>query len=166
MIVVHNPSNAPIKDYPIQDSKGGEVLLWSIFPGETLEFPDYVGNYLLQVYAFLQKVMTEEQYREEQKEKEKIEKGQIFTQVKIVKNEGVKSEESKREEGFTNENMQPHYAPVADKDPELVPAKAPEEVKKADGTFTCPQEGCGKSFERENHLKVHYSLKHTVVPGL
>ena len=154
MIVVHNPTEAPVTDYPIQDPETKKVLLWSIKPGETLEFPDHVGKYLLEVYGFLQQVMTEDQYKAEQEEKKKIQEGKIYSQVKIVKAEGeiVKSEgevvgipNNPVAPGFTNQNMQPENA-------------------KEEFPFTCPNKECGQKFKRDNLLRVHYAVKHLEIP--
>lgn len=83
-MIVHNPTESPITDYPIQDPQNKEVNLWSIKPGETLDFPDYVGTYLVEVYGFLQRVMTEEDLRIENENKKKRAENTQFNQVKIV----------------------------------------------------------------------------------
>lgn len=151
MIVVHNPTEAPVKDYPIQDPQSKEVLLWSILPGETLEFPDHVGKYLLEVYGFLQKVMTEDQYKEEQEAEKQVREGKNYSQVKIVKAEGeVVGLPTEPQAGFTNDVMQPHNAKV--------------EPTAEDFPFTCPDKECGQKFKRDNLLKVHYAAKHLVLP--
>ena len=77
-MIIHNPTDTPVRDYPIQDPKSGEVALWSILGGETLDFPDYEGRYLLEVYGFLQRIITPEQQEAERKEKEKRDAGKHF----------------------------------------------------------------------------------------
>ena len=156
MIVIHNPTDAPIKDYPIQDSDSKEVLLWSILPGETLEFPDHVGKYLLEVYGFLQKVMTQDQYKEGKEEEKKVQEGKVFSQVKIVEAKGEVVLPTNPQPGFTNANMQPKGEEAA------VPPVAPPVG--AVSTFVCPNETCRQEFKQERHLKVHYALKHFEMP--
>lgn len=152
MIVLHNPTNSTVKDYPIQNEKTKEVKLWGIAPGQTLEFPDYVGQYLLEVYGFLQKVMTEDQYKEEQAEKAKIEQGKVYTQVKIIPEEkkqevekeaakGVEIEAPKPQPGFTNENMKPKSDEIA-----------------------CKDVNCKAKFTNARMMEIHYSFKHKEVP--
>lgn len=106
-MIVHNPSDAPVLDYPIEDQESKKVYTWSIKPGETLEFPDYVGKYLLEIYNFLQRVVTKGEREAELEAAEKLRKGQHFTQVKIV--EAPSGEAPKPDEvvnpGFKNENM-------------------------------------------------------------
>lgn len=159
MKVLHNPTEAPIKDYPVKDEETGEVMLWNIGPGETLEFPDSVGTYLLGVYGFLQEVITEDQHRERLEEKKKITEGKVFTQVKIVKAEGEVIAPASPQTGFTNENTQPHGEEIA-KPP--VSDKAPEGA--VNPSFVCPDNTCRKEFKSEYNLKLHYGLKHTVMP--
>ena len=170
MIVVHNPTEAPVRDYPIKDPKTGEVLLWNINPGETLEFPDHVGKYLLDVYNFLQEVLTEDQIREREEERQKIATNKVFTQVKVVKAKGEITDAAPDEAppppnpqtGFTNANMQPKGEEVA-KPPQAPNATAPSENGN-DRPFVCPGEGCGETFKQEQNLRVHYGLKHVELP--
>lgn len=149
-IVLHNPTDAPITDYPIQDPGSKEVLLWTINPGQTLEFPQHVGKYLLEVYGFLQEVMTEEQHAERKEEEKKVQEGRAYTQVRIVKGEGEivnaapvddPNQPKQPAAGFTNETMQPHNAPVAKTDSVL-----------------CPD--CQASFGTLKIMQNHYKEKH------
>ena len=163
MIIIHNPTNAPIKDYPIENKESKEVLLWSILPGETLEFPDNVGTYLLNVYGFLQEVMTEDQIKERKAEEKKKEEGRVFTQVKVVKAEGEVIIPPNPQTGFTNDNMQPsgdEYAvPPVSSDKEL------SQEQKDQVQNICPEPTCRQVFKKEQHLKVHYALKHFQMPS-
>lgn len=95
-MIIHNPTDTDVLDYPIQNPQTGEVALWSIRRGETLDFPVHEGKYLLGIYAFLQRIITQDQLESEKREEQKLNKGQHFDQVKIV-----------GDKGFTNENMQP-----------------------------------------------------------
>ena len=104
-MIVHNPADVPVLDYPIEEPGTKNVQLWTIKPGETLEFPDHVGSYLLEVYGFLQRVMTEEERRAELEAEEKKKKGMHFTQVKIVKSKPKDAPEVQSVGGFTNENV-------------------------------------------------------------
>ncbi len=157
MIVVHNPLDIwvpeqvkdangnidPLKGYPIKDPNG-EVRCWSIGPGETLEFEDHVGKYLLEVYAFLQEVVTEDQVKEREEEAAKIREGKVYSQVKVVKAEGeVVGSVEKPAPGFTNETMQPHNAP---------------EEKLANTSVLCPE--CQASFGKLKIMQNHYREKH------
>jgi hypothetical protein len=74
MKILRNPTKLDIIDYrieeiefdqngkPLIDSKTGKfkwtgnTLEWSIKAGETLEFPDYVADYLKGIYGFLEEV--------------------------------------------------------------------------------------------------------------
>ena|SRR3990167_7880483 len=108
-MILFNPTDHTIKDFPIENTKTGEVFQWTIKPGETLDFPDYAGTYLLEIYGFLQRVVTQEQLDKEAIEKKKVSAGQHFSQVRIVPSEQVKIPEpevSQKEdplEGFTTE---------------------------------------------------------------
>lgn len=70
---LHNPSNKNIVSFPIEEAqfdvdgnvkvdhmgvylKTGRSLEWSLMAGETLTFPEYVANYLKQIYGFLTEV--------------------------------------------------------------------------------------------------------------
>lgn len=168
MIVVHNPTEAAVPNYPIQDPATKEVLLWTIGPGETLEFPDYVGKYLLEVYGFLQEVLTEDQVREREQERKKISEGRVYSQVKVVRASGEVIDQDFEEAepeagdtpapqvGFTNANSQPHGEDIA-----TPPVEAPDALR----PFVCKTEGCGVAFKQENHLRVHFGLKHAVLPS-
>lgn len=168
MIVVHNPTEAPVRDYPIQDPKTREVLLWTVNPGETLEFPDHVGKYLLETYNFLQEVLTEDQVREREEERQKIAANKVYTQVKIVKAEGevvdAKGDEAppppNPQTGFTNANMQPKGEEAAQ-----APNVAAPSENGNDRPFVCPGEGCHETFKKEQNLRVHYGLKHVELPA-
>lgn len=78
MKILRNPTENDVLDYRIEelefDSEGkpvydrntgeqkktGNTFEWSIKAGETLEFPDYVADYLLKVYGFLEEVKKTE----------------------------------------------------------------------------------------------------------
>lgn len=183
-MIITNPSDAAVRDFPIQDPKTGEVALWSILPGETLDFPEFEGRYLVGVYGFLQRIITPEQQALEKQEEEKLNKGKHFTQVKLVS-----------EPGFTNQNMQPpapedlrpsnptltppSQQPENPPDPQLTGAV--EEVKaaqsttspvsvpaqssgKVGGKVVCP--GCGGDFKSTGALKMHYAHQHLHLPGV
>lgn len=194
-MIVHNPTDTAVTDYPIQDPKSGEVALWSINPGETLEFPDHAGKYLTDVYGFLQRVVTKEELKVEQDEAEKLNQGKHFSPVKIV------------EKGVTNAMVQPP-APTAEqltpKNPVLTPPdqqsglnppageepptpdmvggvvgdeadKVPEAQPAAvpsTPVVSPPKPGalvcpeCGKSFQNKAALKTHYAHAHVVLPGI
>lgn len=81
MKTLHNPTDANIENYRIaeleMDKSGepirlqdgtfketGRTLEWSIGPGETLEFPEYVADYLVEIYEFLDEVKVKETVRE------------------------------------------------------------------------------------------------------
>lgn len=51
------PDGTPVPDFRTGSYKTtGRTLEWSIRVGETLRFPEYVADYLLQVYPFLKVV--------------------------------------------------------------------------------------------------------------
>ena len=193
-MILHNPTDTAVKDYPIQDNKTSEVALWSILPGETLDFPEHEGKYLLGVYGFLQRIITPEQQKTEQKEAEKLSKGQQFSQVKIV-----------AQPGFTNEVMQPpppSGEELKPKNPVLTPADQqsglppvtpemsgaivgdgetgdipqaqstaspapsinPIVPPKKPGDVICPE--CKNTFGNVATLKTHYAHKHLQIPGV
>ena len=71
---LRNPTENNIKDYPIEEAdfdhtgkikknnqgaymRTGNTLTWSLPAGTTLEFPEYVADYLLSIYGFLEKVV-------------------------------------------------------------------------------------------------------------
>lgn len=71
MVKVTNPTKAPITDFPIFEAQYdpyGEVMIddqgnymrtertltWSLAPGESLDFPDYVAKVLKGIYDFLE----------------------------------------------------------------------------------------------------------------
>jgi len=89
-MIVHNPTNTAVRDFPIQDLESKETRLWSVLPGETLDLPDSVGEYLLQVYAFLQRVVTAEQLKSEERIKKDIAANKQFNPIKIVEPEQIK----------------------------------------------------------------------------
>ncbi len=157
-IVLFNPTESEIRDYPIQNAKTKETKLWSILPGETLEFPKDVGNYLLEVYAFLQRVVTEEELREEEEHKKKISEGKQFSQVKVIKADGPVVPKEEKPAGFTSELMrEPNPTPPAQKVEE-------EELKKdigdsaSTGPVQCPK--CPRTFANKMVMKTHYAQKH------
>lgn len=176
-IVVHNPTETPVRDYPIQNPATNEVQLWSINPGETLEFPDFAGKYLLDIYQFLQRIVTSKQLQAEREAEARLAKGQQFDQIKVV------------DKGFTNEMMQPPVSTsLAPSDPELTPADqqmsgaiegdavsqavgatpdlpaslTPKPAKK--GAVVCPD--CSQEFQNVGALKTHYAFNHVTIPGV
>lgn len=103
-MIIFNPTEHNIFDYPIQDKETKDVKLWSIKSGETLDFPDYVGEYFLEVYGFLQRIVTKEELEKEREEKKKLDAGKHFSQVKIVEAKPTgKVIPPNKYEGFTNE---------------------------------------------------------------
>jgi len=157
MIVVHNPTDTSVKDFPIQNPQSKETLLWNILPGETLEFDDYVAVVLLDIYGFLQRVITEDQYKEEKKEEQKVKQGKTYDQVKIIAAEGEQTTPPSPQTGFTNENMQPHGEEIAIPEATAVGGAT-------NYTFICPEKTCAKTFKQQSHLKIHYGLKHMEMP--
>lgn len=112
-MIIHNPTDVAINDYPIQDPETKKTRLWGIKGGETLKFPDYVGQYLLDTYGYLQKIQTQAEYEAEQAQKKRVDSGQHFNQLKVIKKDVAPSEapaqEIKQPEsvgGFTNQLMQ------------------------------------------------------------
>lgn len=132
-MIIHNPTDVRApggeKGYPIEHPKTKEVHEWAIEPGETLDFPDYVGEVLIEVYQFLQRVVTKKDHELELEEKEKVDKGRHFERVKIVDSissltppQKEKVEKPETLEGFTSEEV------FGDKQPEAKAEKpaAPE----------------------------------------
>jgi hypothetical protein len=187
-MIVHNPTDTAVRDYPIQDPKGGDVALWSILPGETLDFPDYAGKYLTQVYGFLQRVVTKEELKVEQDETEKLNQGKHFSPVKIVEKgatNAVMQAPAPTAEQLTPKNpvltppaqqsgLPPQPDMVggvvgdeADKVPEAQPSAVPAPTVQPaakTGGLVCPD--CGKSFQNKAALKTHYAHQHLVLPGI
>jgi len=76
-MILHNPSEKDIIDYRVEeaefDSRGnmvidpntnrykwtGNTLEWTIKAGEKVDFPDYVAEYLKEIYPFLIEVKPE-----------------------------------------------------------------------------------------------------------
>ena len=189
-MIVHNPTDTPVSDYPVQDPKTGDVHLWSITPGETLDFPDYVGSYLTEVYQFLQRVVTQEQLDAEDAEKKKLEKGRHFEPVKIVDapEKGV-TNKLVQEPELTKEDKLPENNPAAlpatempapadqetmgavegdevDKVPVAKSVETPRSVEKKtkSNKVVCPE--CKKAFQNKAAAKTHYAHQHLNVPGL
>ena len=108
MIAVHNQADADVTDYPIEDPETKEVHLWSIKAGQTLKFPDYVGNYLLEVYGFLQEVMTKEEKEARDREKARVDAGKVYSQVKII--DKKPKNDPKEAEGLTSQDVDPENA--------------------------------------------------------
>lgn len=140
-IVVHNPTDMPVPEYPIEDPVSKKVNLWSIAPGKTLEFPYYVGEYLLEVYGFLQRVITQEELDKEKEEKEKLAKNKHFSQIKVVKKaEGLSVKKPDPSPGLTNDFISKNPEPyrkeekkviVSDPDPKIDEAISDfKEIKK------------------------------------
>lgn len=186
-MIIHNPTETAVRDYPIQDPKTGDVSLWSIEPGQTLDFPDYAGKYLVEVYAFLQRIVTKEQLAAEKQAEQRLSQGQHFSQVKVIDN---------GEPGVTNADLQTPPATLEDlqpKNPQLTPPalqpamagaiegdeadKVSEQVQQAQpasvptvrepaapkaGKHVCPE--CKEGYQNEAALKTHYAHKHLVLP--
>ena len=186
-MIIHNPTETKVSDYPIQDPKSGDVSLWSIGPGETLDFPEFAGKYLVEVYRFLQRIVTSEQLSEEQEQEAKLSKGQHFSQVKVVggaTNEKLGTpvatpEELKpRNPELTPPALQPEMVgqiegDEADKVEGLpVPVAqatstptAPVQVREPkEGKLICPE--CKNGFQNKAALKTHYAHAHLVIPGI
>ena len=143
-MIIHNPTDSPVADYPIQDPTSKEVNLWTIGPGQTLEFPDYVGTYLLDVYGFLQEILTEEQKQARDLEKEKINKNKQFTQEKIVPAKGVAIESPEATPaGMTAEK--------ATNNPEMV--------------VPCADTACTEKFNDPAIMKQHFFDAHIQFAG-
>lgn|SRR3990167_3939622 len=111
-VVVHNPTDHSIIDYPIEDPTSKEVFVWSIKPNETLTFPYSVGMYLLEIYGFLQRVVTEEELKAETAEKKKMQEGKHFNPIKVVRSPAPASDAPaepvdtpQTPSGFTSESM-------------------------------------------------------------
>lgn len=189
-MIIHNPTETAVRDYPIQDPKSGDVALWSIEPGQTLDFPDYAGKYLVSTYAFLQRIVTSEQLSAEKREEERLNKGQHFSQVKVVDESGTP------EPGVTNADLQTPPASQEDlqpRNPQLTPPslqpemagaivgdeadKVAAQVQHAQpasvptvteptapkvGKHICPE--CKEGYQNEAALKTHYAHKHLVLP--
>ena len=86
MKILKNPTELDILNYPIEEiefnsngqpvvdfhtgliKKTGNTLEWSISAGETLEFPDYVADYLKGIYSFLEEPGKVEEVKEAPKE--------------------------------------------------------------------------------------------------
>lgn len=116
--VIRNNSKLDIINYPISEAEinkqtgdpirdtgtglyktTGTTYNWSIRAGETLEFPAYVADYLLSVYAFLtevdQKVIEEEEPEEVAVIEEEEEEEEVVTHVIDEPKVEVKLEEIK-----------------------------------------------------------------------
>ena len=177
-MIVHNPTTNNIRDYPIQNPQTKEVKLWSIDSGETLEFPDFVGEYLLQVYGFLQRIVTEEQLKKEQEEKKRVDAGMKFSQVKVVKSTPIDTKPPDKPKGFTNAGVrtpagQPLPAATTPPDPNAPPPPPPNprpiggqtrvvptvEVSGTQG-IACADEKCTERFETDEAMRAHYGVKH------
>lgn len=186
-MIVHNPTDTAVRDYPIQDPKTKEVSLWGIEPGETLDFPDYVGSYLVEVYGFLQRVVTQEQLNVEHEEAKKLAKGKHFETVKIISQGGV-TNSLMQDPAPTKEELQPKNNPAAQ--PEMVGAVVGDEADKASageipvqqakpsstpstpvvnpptahGRLVCPE--CNNAFQNKAALKTHYAHAHLKLAGI
>lgn len=195
-MIVHNPTDTPVRDYPIQDPKTGEVYLWSILPGETLDFPDYAGSYLVEIYAFLQRVVTKEQLEAERRAEEAKAKGKQFSPIKVVDNpQGGLTNSMAQEPAPTPEEKLPQNNPAAvpptpptppvnnqmtgaiegdeaDKVPTApsskIPAPAGDQTKaaKASSGGKVICPECKAEFPNKGAAKTHYAHKHLDVPGL
>ena len=124
-VILYNPTQERIIDFPIQHPKSKETFTWSIGPGETLKFPKYVGEYLWDTYKFLQKIMTPEQVQAEKEEMDKLNQGRHFERVKLSQPKQVATPPPAP--GFTNDlnktNPSP-YNPV-DKEGEQAQTQTP-----------------------------------------
>jgi len=190
-MIVHNPTETAVRDYPIQDPKTKDVSLWSIEPGDTLEFPEHVGSYLTEVYGFLQRVVTQDQLNVEQEAQKKLAQGKHFEGVKIVSPGGVTNDlqvpAPTAEELLPKNN--PSAVPPTPPVPEMVgavvgddadkatagdtpiqqakPAEAPAPEpasQKKPGKLVCPE--CKNGFQNKAALKTHYAHAHLVIPGI
>ena len=86
-MILHNQADADVIDYPIEEPGTKQVHLWSIKSGQTLDFPEHVGKYLLQVYGFLQEVITLEEKKQREDDLRKVNENRHFVQFKIVNKE-------------------------------------------------------------------------------
>ena len=174
MIILHNPTTNNVRDYPIQDPATKEVKLWSIDSGETLEFPDFVGKYLLEVYGFLQRVVTQEQVEKENEEKKRIDSGMKFSQVKVVTATPINTTPVEKPKGFTNEVVKtpagtkiqkPKVEKPQDED---VPSRSvagqtrvvPEVTVEGVQGIACADINCKERFASMEEMKAHYGGKH------
>jgi len=121
-MILHNPTQERIIDYPIQHPKTKETFTWSIGPGETLKFPKYVGEYLWDTYKFLQKIMTPEQLQLEKDEMDKLNQGRHFERVKLSQPKQVTPPPPAP--GFTNDLNQKNPSPynAVDNGAQQIPA--------------------------------------------
>lgn len=103
---IHNPTESQVLDYPIEDKVTKEVKLWSIKPGETLKFPDNVGTYLLEVYGFLQRVMTQEEKEKEDAMKVALRTNTQFNQEKIIDAPTRDISRPQAGQGYTTQTVQ------------------------------------------------------------
>ncbi len=80
-MILHNPSKKDIIDYRVEeiefDSQGnkvidtttsrpkwtGNTLEWTIKAGEKVEFPDYVAEYLVSIYSFLNEIKPKDKVK-------------------------------------------------------------------------------------------------------
>ena len=144
-IVIHNPTDSDVLDYPIQDPKTQEVALWSIKSGETLKFPDYVGQYLLDTYQFLQREITRADLDREKQERERLEKNKHFSQVRLV--DDAPNEEAKKTRvipppkvrGFTKEALNTQPEPYQKAPDQVVEAQAPQGAVPTEGVVESAQ---------------------------
>lgn len=145
-MILHNPTDSPVTDYPIQDPESKDVNLWTIKPGETLEFPNYVGSYLLEVYGFLQRIMTQEEKEAEDQAREKINKNKQFSQVKIIPGvaQPIPVETPLPSPGLTTE--------TATQNP------TPHIIK-------CPDPNCQEEFTDTANMKGHFFDSHIQFQG-
>jgi len=143
--IVHNPTKTTIRDYPVEDTATKEVRLWSIYPGETLEFPDAVGKYLVDIYGFLQRIVTKEQLKREKEHEEAMLKGKQFTQVKVVDNISRADEVVKAGE----DTVQQAESTLSEDAPEKAVIERPR---------TCKE--CGAEFATDRALKLHHASIH------
>lgn len=185
-VVIHNPTVNDIKDYPISLHEGGETKLWSILSGETLSFPSYVGEYLLSVYKFLQRVLTQEQYDARIAEEQAKAEGKVYPNIKVVDSQGKEVPPPSTQPGFTTQNSIPNSEPVQPvsnvppvedvSSPPVSNASEPEDNNREDsfegkpyiiakdGKVHCNLPTCDekeKGFASVDTYRAHFGVKHS-----
>jgi hypothetical protein len=130
-MIIFNPTNELVT-YPIQNPTTKKTDEWTIAPNQTLNFPDYAGEILLERYAFLQEQLTQEQFKDRQNEQKRLSQGQHFTQVRIVNPKDVPPPAPKQTlvtpkvdpQGVTSQTVKQN--PVPYQKPAVLPAQVPQ----------------------------------------